>query len=118
MSGTIIYRERIALPPQAVVEVRLLDVSVADGASQTIAMAAVGPEGQVTIRYELRFGGSRIVCGRAYAVQALIMVDDRMWFASMVRHGVFTGGRDSADILVQCVAATSEGASGPGGAQG
>ncbi|WP_367272350.1 YbaY family lipoprotein [Phreatobacter sp.] len=37
LSGMVIYRERIALPPSAVVEVKLVDISLADAPSRTIA---------------------------------------------------------------------------------
>lgn len=37
VSGSIAYRERIALPPDAQIEVRVDDVSLADAPSKTVA---------------------------------------------------------------------------------
>ncbi|WP_274630595.1 YbaY family lipoprotein [Arvimicrobium flavum] len=104
IEGTVMYRERMALPPNAVVEVRLLDVSLADAPSRTIATTTVRPRGQVPIRYRLRFDDSTIKPRRRYALQAQITVDDRLWFTSTTHHPVFTGGRDQTDIMVQRVA--------------
>ena len=38
VTGTVTYRERIALPPTAVVTVRLVDVSLADAPSVLVAV--------------------------------------------------------------------------------
>ena len=55
LTGTVTYRERIALPPGAVVEVSLLDVSLADAPSRTIARTRITARRQVPIPYRLRF---------------------------------------------------------------
>lgn len=46
LNGTVSYRERIALPPSAVVEVKLVDVSLADAPARTLARASVAPAGK------------------------------------------------------------------------
>ena len=46
VTGTVDYRERMALPPDAVVEVRLSDVSRQDVAAPVIAETTVLPEGR------------------------------------------------------------------------
>ena len=103
LSGVVTYRERIALPSSAVVEVRLIDASVADAPSRTIAKTSVKAGGQVPIRYRLRFDGAQIRPGRSYALRAQITVDGRLWFTSTTRHPVLAGGADNTDILVQRV---------------
>jgi putative lipoprotein len=60
VSGSVAYRERVALPPDAVVEVKLLDVSRQDAAAPVIADATVRPEGrQVPLPFELRYDPGR-----------------------------------------------------------
>jgi ABC-type transporter Mla MlaB component len=61
VTGTVTYLQRIALPPGAVLEVKLLDVSRADAAAVTIAQQLIEPAGrQVPIAFELRYDPSRI----------------------------------------------------------
>ncbi len=48
------YRQRIALPPGAVVRVALSDVSVADAPSTTVAEQVITPEHQVPIPLSAR----------------------------------------------------------------
>lgn len=110
LAGTVAYRERIALPRSAVLEVKLVDVSRADAPSATVAETSVSPEGQVPIPYRLPYDDTRIVSGRSYALQARIVVDGQPWFATTTRHSVFAGGVDKTDILVERVRATPDGA--------
>ncbi|WP_332685675.1 YbaY family lipoprotein, partial [Bosea sp. (in: a-proteobacteria)] len=60
LRGTVSYRERIALPPGAIVEVKLLDVSLADAPARTIAETRVSGR-RNPARYVLRFDRSLIV---------------------------------------------------------
>jgi uncharacterized lipoprotein YbaY len=53
LSGTVAYRERIALPSGAVVDIKLLDVSRMDVAAEVMAETAIRPEHQVPIPFEL-----------------------------------------------------------------
>src|SRR3546814_18207480 len=46
VSGSVTYRERIALPPTARIEVKLDDVSLADAPSRTLASQRFAAEGQ------------------------------------------------------------------------
>ena len=46
VSGSVTYRERIALPPTARIEVKLDDVSLADAPSRTLASQRFGAEGR------------------------------------------------------------------------
>jgi len=104
LSGTVTYRERIALPPAASVEVRLVDVSLADAPARTIAETTITPEGQVPIPYRLEYESSDIVPGRSYALQVRITAGDRPLFITQTRHPVFAGGADRTDIVVERVA--------------
>jgi putative lipoprotein len=117
LHGSILYRERIALPPDARVEVQLLDVSRADAPSGAIAQTSFRPRGQVPIAYRLRFDADRLKPRRSYALRATISVDGKPWFTSTSRHAVTIGGPDRIDIPVQRVAAPTQErpAQGPAG---
>lgn len=102
LSGTVTYRERIALPA-AVVEVRLIDASLADAPSTTIASTTMKTDRQVPIPYRLRFDRQAIQPGHRYALQATISVDGRMWFITTTAYPVLAGGRDQTDLVLERV---------------
>ncbi len=102
LRGTVAYRERMALPPGAIVEVKLLDVSLADDPSRTIAETRVSGR-RIPARWTLRFDSRRIEPRHSYALQARILDGDRLLFITTERHSVFTGGPDKTDIHVQRV---------------
>lgn len=103
LRGTVFYRERIALPRTAMVEVKLLDVSLADAPARTIAEARIAAGPRNPIGYVLRFDRSQIVPRRTYALQARITDGDRLLFITTTRHAVFAGGRNETNIRVERV---------------
>jgi len=106
--GTVFYRERIALPPSAIVEVSLQDVSRADAPASTIALTRLRSRGHMPIPYRLRFDSKKIDPRHTYSLRARILVDGRLWFTSATRHPIPETGNGEVDILVQRV-------SGPAG---
>lgn len=102
LRGTVTYRERMALPPGAIVEVKLLDISLADAPSRTIAETRVSGR-RIPARWTLRYDSRRIDPRYSYALQARILDGDRLLFITTERHSVFTGGPDKTDIWVQRV---------------
>ncbi|TGQ95675.1 META domain-containing protein [Mesorhizobium sp. M8A.F.Ca.ET.208.01.1.1] len=84
--GEVIYRERIALPPSAVLSVELADVSLAEAPAKIIGQQKIKPAGQVPISFEIKFDSSVIRPQMTYALQARITVDGRLMFISDVRH--------------------------------
>ncbi len=104
LHGSILYRERIALPPDARVEVQLLDVSLADAPSRVIAQTTFRPRGQVPIAFRLRFDDDKLRPRHSYALRATISAGGKLWFTSTSRHAVEIGGPDRIDIPLQRVA--------------
>jgi putative lipoprotein len=88
VKGEVLYRERIALPPDAVVNVQLVDVSLADAPARVVAEQTIKPAGQVPIPFSLKFDAADIKSGRTYALQARITVGDTLWFITDTRHSV------------------------------
>src|SRR3954447_24065704 len=73
LAGTVTYREPIALPPNARVEVRLEDVSEADAPADELAAQTIAANGkQVPIPFELRYSPRSIDASHRYAVCASI----------------------------------------------
>jgi putative lipoprotein len=101
VSGTVSYKERMALPADAVIEVELADVSKADAAARVIARTTVSPDGrQVPIPFELSYDPSAVSPNGTYAVRAVIRSGGQMLFTTDTRYLVITGGRPSRVNLV------------------
>ncbi|MBN8937939.1 MAG: YbaY family lipoprotein [Rhizobiales bacterium] len=114
LRGTVAYRERIALPRSAVVEVKLVDVSLADAPARTIAETRIAAGPRNPVRYTLRFDRAEIQPRRSYALQARISDGDRLLFITTTRHTVFAGGPNRTDIRVERVSGQGEAPQQPG----
>jgi putative lipoprotein len=110
ISGTVSYRERIALPPDAAVEIVLLDVSRMDVAATTIAEQTIDPAGQIPIHFELVYDTAAIDQGMQYAVRATIKRHGNYLFVTDRSHPVLTRGNPDR---VELVLVRSGGAEAP-----
>ena len=72
VSGEILYRERIALSPDAVVHVQIQDVSRADAPATVVGEQTIRNPGQVPIAFEVGYDGSDIEENHTYALAARI----------------------------------------------
>ncbi|MBZ9997166.1 YbaY family lipoprotein [Mesorhizobium sp. BH1-1-4] len=108
VSGEVIYRERIALPPSAVLSVQLADVSLADAPAKIIGEQTVKPAGQVPISFEIKFDPSLIQPRMTYALQARIVVDGRLMFISDMRHQVDPLTDAPQTVMLKMVAPNAE----------
>lgn len=83
VKGTVAYRERIALPADAVVEVWLTDISPGIVAMAIVAQATIKSDGrQVPLPFELRYDPTRIDKTRDYGVRAVIKSGENTLFQS------------------------------------
>jgi putative lipoprotein len=84
VTGSVTYRERIALTPGARVEVKLLDVSLQDVAARVIAEQTIEVTHQVPISFSLVYDPAEIDARLSYAVRATIFNGDKMLFTTDV----------------------------------
>lgn len=104
VSGTVAYRERIALSPEAELEVILEDVSKQDVAATVIAQKTIRDPGQVPIAFELEYDPAEILEGMSYNLRARIHDRGRLVFISNTRNAVLTrGAGDRVDIMLVAV---------------
>ncbi|WP_192256357.1 YbaY family lipoprotein [Mesorhizobium silamurunense] len=108
LAGEATYRERIALPPNAVLSVELADVSLADAPATIIGQRKIVPAGQVPIKFEIAFDPKAIKPGRTYALQARITVDDRLLFITDTRHQVDPLDGKPQTVVLKMVAPATE----------
>jgi uncharacterized lipoprotein YbaY/heat shock protein HslJ len=104
VSGTVAYRERIALSPEAELEVILEDVSRQDVAATVIAQKTIRNPGQVPIAFELEYDPAEIIEAMSYNLRARIHDGGRLRFISDTHNPVLTrGGGDRIDIMLVAV---------------
>lgn len=102
VSGTVTYRQRIALPEDAVVEVRLQEVSRLDAPAVTIAEQIIETEGQqVPFAFTLDYDPSDIDPRYTYVVQARILVDGELQWINTTAYRVITqGAPNTVEVVV------------------
>ncbi len=105
VSGSVTYRERIALTPGASLVVELRDVSLADAAAPLIARQTIANPGQVPIDFKVEYSRDDIDSRHTYAIQARIVeADGRLAFINDTAHHVITRGNPSrVDMLLVLV---------------
>jgi len=115
VSGTVTYRQRSALPPGAMLTVRILDVSRADASGTVIAEQRVPTAGkQVPISFDLAYDQTKVQERNRYAVRAEIHDGERLLFTTDTAVPVITQGNPrSVEITLVPV-----GGGGPGGPRG
>jgi len=94
VKGTVAYRERMALPSEAVVEVWMTDVTPGIITTmQVLGQTTVHPEGrQVPIPFELPYDPAQIVPDHTYGIRAAIQAGGQTLFASDAPTSVITQG--------------------------
>ncbi|MEQ1604530.1 MAG: YbaY family lipoprotein [Pyrinomonadaceae bacterium] len=93
VSGTVTYRQRIALPATAVLTVKLVDVPRADASAITIVEQRVDTAGkQVPFSFDMAYDRTKIVERNRYAVQAEIRDNGRLIYITDTSYPVITQG--------------------------
>jgi len=94
VTGTLTYRERIALPAAAKIVVKLVDVSRADAPAIVLGEQTIAANGrQVPFAFSIPYDAAGIEANHVYAVQARIEVDGALRFITDQSYPVIT--RDS-----------------------
>jgi putative lipoprotein len=103
VTGTVSYREPVALPQDAVIEVSLLDVSLMDVAAKLISKQTITPDQALPIPFKLHYDPQDIDQRMTYAVQARILDgDDKLLFVTDISYQVLTRGQpDRVDLVLK-----------------
>lgn len=120
VSGTATYRERIALPPGAVFEARLVDVSRADAPAELVASYRAESPGAPPFPFTLAYDPAHILPQHRYAIEARVSSGDELLFVSdtHVPLPVEPGAALPGIIMVRAAARPPAGAPASGPAAG
>jgi putative lipoprotein len=104
LKGEATYRERMALPPNAIFEATLEDVSRAGGRAEVIGSARIEQPSNPPIPFDIAYDPSRIEPRHSYTVRARILVDGKLLFTTDQHYPVLTGGHgDQVSLLLKRV---------------
>ncbi len=113
--GTAMYRERIALPPNAIFEAKLEDISRADAPAEVLGRVHIEAP-RVPIRFEIPYDPASIDERHTYAVRADIRVDGALRFMTDTVYPVLTrGAGNEVEILLRSVGRGRGGTASPVG---
>lgn len=101
VKGTATYRERMALPQDAVFEATLEDVSKAGAKAEVLGRARVAQPGNPPIAFEVIYDPARIDPRGRYVVRAHIASGGKLLFVTDRSFPVFTHGQEVALTLVR-----------------
>lgn len=95
LSGSAMVRERIALPPGAVFEATLEDVSRADAPAVVLGRARLDPAGQSPFHFTLEYDAAALEAGHRYGVRATIRHEGRLLFVTDRGYPVLQGDSEA-----------------------
>lgn len=104
VTGIVAYRERTALPDDAVIIIKLEDVSLADAPSKVIAKHRFESNGaQVPFEFDLAYDTSKIEARHRYSVSARIEVDGQLRFITDTSYPVITDANHTESVNLRLV---------------
>jgi len=87
LPGQVTYRERVALPDSATLEIQLVDETLPGLPPRLDVKAMIGP-GEVPLNFNLSFEDSLILPNHSYALIAAISADSGLLFRNFEPYGV------------------------------
>ncbi|WP_204139358.1 YbaY family lipoprotein [Halomicronema sp. CCY15110] len=101
VTGTVTYRQRIALPPDATVVVTLEDVSLADAPSTVVGGDMIRTAGlQVPIPFSITYDPAEIIPQHRYVVRAKIFYGEDLSWTSTTAYPVITQDSPTEDVEI------------------
>jgi putative lipoprotein len=88
--GTVSYREKMALTPDAVINIKLLDVSLADAPAITLGELTIDNPGNVPVSFSIEYDPTSIDKRHSYAVRAEIHDRGQLLFTTDKSYPIIT----------------------------
>ncbi|MCX7891820.1 MAG: YbaY family lipoprotein [Burkholderiales bacterium] len=100
VQGTAAYRERMMLPPDAVFEAQLQDISRAGAPATVLGRARLDPAGQPPFRFEIAYDDAAVKPGSRYAVRATVTHRGQLLFTTDRIYPVLDGRNAPLELLL------------------
>jgi putative lipoprotein len=104
LRGTLTYREKIALPNNASISVRMFDASVTEANASPIFETTFNSSNrQVPIPFELGYNRNQIDLNRRYVLRAEITIDGRVTWTTDTDYAVLTLGNPTDNVQLNLI---------------
>jgi putative lipoprotein len=104
VTGTVVWRERIMLPPNTKTIVRLQDVSLADAPAKVLAEDVIDGTRAPPVAFKLAYDPAQIVPNHRYSVSARVEVEGQLRFINDTHIAVINDGpTKDVEVLVKGV---------------
>jgi len=100
LEGTAYYRERIAVPPDAIFEAQLQDISRADAPAVVLGWARLEPAGQPPFRFKISYDEAAVDPRGRYAVRATVAQAGKLLFTTDSIHSAFDARNAPLKLLL------------------
>lgn len=108
VSGNVMIRQKVALPPDAVLTVTLSDASMADAPSKVLAQKVMRTEGkQAPFSFVLPYKPADIQPNARILLSAAVTQDGKLMFITDTVHEVINHGGTKADLTLVPVQQTA-----------
>lgn len=102
VTGTVTYRARVALPPDAIVIVQLANISRADAPAAVLGQQTIDTGGyQVPFAFDVQYDPSKISRNATIVVRATIRAGERVLFTTAAPPRVITEGHPNRGIQIE-----------------
>ena len=99
VSGTIWIRQKVALPPDAVLTVTLSDASLADAPSKVLSQRVVRTEGkQAPFSFVLPYNPADVQPNARILLSAAVTINDKLVFITDTVHEAINNGGTKVDL--------------------
>ena len=103
IQGEVWYKERIALPPEAVISIKVQDVSLMDAPAVVIAEFERSDVSTPT-PFQFLINRDQFEAGHTYTIGARIRLNDKLMFISEQAYKVDLDSSEPMSVLLQKVA--------------
>lgn len=101
VTGTVSFRSRTALPPQARIKVQLLEATASDAPATLMGEQTIEVKGRRTsYAFRIAYDPKAIVARNRYELSARILADDELLFINETPARVLTGGNPKRRSIV------------------
>ena len=101
VKGTASYRERIALPADAVFEATLEDASRGDAKASVVGRARIAPAGHPPYSFDIAYDPAQLQVGHNYAIRARITHGGQLLFTTDRHYALRSSGAPVELLLVR-----------------
>ncbi|MBV6415570.1 MAG: hypothetical protein CMLOHMNK_00082 [Steroidobacteraceae bacterium] len=116
VSGTAFYRERIALPPDAVFEAQLEDAARADAPARVIASTRIASPGSPPFAFTITYDPAQLAPGHRLVLRARVLRGAEVLFASGAGTPLPTDAAPVEILMMSATATRSTASPGTGSA--